>query len=261
MPHPTDPATRAAALDEDAARDVAPGEAAVDDAAPGGSRSAALIEWMVFDLGNVVLYQTDGLVDIARRIGAPSTLELAAFRGAYNAPRRDYDLHSDPVRYWAAVAAASGAPEPDADAVDDLTALDVAMWSGTKPEVLGLFGELRSAGIRLAVLSNAPVAMGDFVRSQPWSRHFEKIVISGEIGMIKPDTAIFDYLLRDVDAPADRVAFTDDLAENIAGARSLGIRGIVFSGLAALRSELATLGVRAEHRRDVPAHGANGARR
>jgi putative hydrolase of the HAD superfamily len=215
------------------------------DAAPGGARSAALIEWMVFDLGNVVLYQTDGLVDIARRIGAPPTLELAAFRSAYNAPRRDYDLHSDPVRYWAAVAAASGAPEPDAGAVDDLTTLDVAMWSRTKPEVLGMFGDLRGAGIRLAVLSNAPVAMGDFVRSQPWSRHFERIVISGEIGMIKPDAAIFDYLLRDLDAPAGRVAFTDDLAENIAGARALGIRGIVFRGLTALRSELATLGVRA----------------
>jgi FMN phosphatase YigB (HAD superfamily) len=43
-------------------------------------------------------------------------------------------------------------------------------------------------------------------------------------------------------SPAGRVAFTDDLAENIAGADAAGIRGIRFRGVAALRSALRGLG-------------------
>lgn len=201
------------------------------------------IEWVVFDLGNVVLYQTDGLPGLARRLGAAATITPAAFRNAYNAPRRDYDLHSDPARYWAAVAAASGAPEPDAAAAAELTAMDVEIWSRTEPAILKLFGELRGTGVRLAVLSNAPVSMGEYVRRQEWARLFDRIVISGEIGLIKPDAAIFAHLLRDLAAPAGRVAFTDDLPENVAGARAAGIRGIQFHGAGPLRSALAELGV------------------
>jgi putative hydrolase of the HAD superfamily len=217
-------------------------DAALDNASARSARATSPIDWMVFDLGNVVLYQTEGLPELARRIGA-AAITPAAFRDAYNAPRRDYDLHSDPLRYWTAVAAACGAAVPDADTVAALTAMDVEIWSRTEPAVVGLFGELRSAGVRLAVLSNAPVAMGDHVRRQAWSHLFERIVISGEIGMIKPDAAIYDHLLRDLAAPAGRVAFTDDLTENIAGADAAGIRGIVFRGAGPLRSALAALGV------------------
>ena len=170
----------------------------MNDARARGTGETGPIEWMVFDLGNVVLYQTDGLPSLARRMGAAAAMTPAAFRDAYNAPRRDYDLHSDPVRY---------------------------------------------TGIRLAVLSNAPVSMGEYVRRQQWARLFDRIVISGEIGLIKPDAAIFAHLLRDLAAPADRVAFTDDLPENIAGAEAAGIRGIVFRGAGPLRSALAALGV------------------
>lgn len=204
----------------------------------------SLIDWMVFDLGNVILHQTASLPELARRIGAPADLTEASFRTAYNAPRRDYDQHSDAACYWAAVAAACGAPAPDATTIADLTALDVALWSRTDPDMLGLLTDLLAAGVRLAVLSNAPTAMGDHVRNQPWARPFEKIVISGEIGLLKPDVAIYRYLLDELGAPASRVAFADDLAENIAGAQTTGIQSMLFTGLAPLREGLAALGVR-----------------
>lgn len=222
--------------------DAALDDASWHDATLAATRSGTQIDWMVFDLGNVVLYQTEGLPELARRIGAAPTVTPAAFRDAYNASRRAYDLHSDPARYWTTVAAASGAPVPDADTIAELTAMDVTIWSRTEPEILELFGELRDGGIRLAVLSNAPTAMGDYVRRQPWAHLFERIVISGEIGLIKPDAAIYEYLLRDLAAPAGRVAFADDLTENIAGAFAAGIRGIVFRGAGALRSALTDLG-------------------
>lgn len=205
--------------------------------------SPCLIDWMVFDLGNVVLHQTASMPEIAGRIGAPAGLPEASLRAAYDAPRRAYDRDSDAARYWAAVAAACGAPAPDAATVADLTAIDVAMWSDTDPDILALFGELAASDIRLAVLSNAPAAMGDHVRRQPWAWGFEKIVISGEIGVVKPDVAIYRHLLGELKTPAGRVAFTDDLAENIAGAAAVGIRALLFTGAESLRVALKGLGV------------------
>lgn len=198
---------------------------------------------MVFDLGNVVLYQNDALPELARRIGADPALPPEAFRAAYNAPRDEYDLHSDANRYWGAVAARSGAAAPSAKLVAELTDIDVTLWSRTNPEIIDMFGALRDARVRLAVLSNAPIAMGQHVRRQPWAQLFERIVISGEIGLIKPDAAIYRYLLGELAAPAERVAFADDLTANIDGANAAGIRGILFHGPAALRARLVELEV------------------
>lgn len=218
------------------------------DEIPRRSHSETLIDWMVFDLGNVVLHQRDMFPAIAKRIGADPALPTTDFRAAYDAPRHDYDLHSDPELYWSAVASSCGAPPPDATAVAELTDLDVELWSQTDPAILDLFAELRSAGIRLAVLSNAPVALGEFVRRQSWSALFEKIVISGEIGHVKPDPAIYRYLLGELGAPGPRVAFTDDLSQNIASANEAGIRGLLYRGEHELRTDLAGLGVVVESR-------------
>ncbi|MEO7127043.1 MAG: HAD family phosphatase [Nakamurella sp.] len=201
------------------------------------------IDWMVFDLGNVVLYQTDAFPELARRIGAAPTVSADEFRSAYNAPRRGYDLDSDQGKYWGLVASASGAPPPDARTIADLTDADLAMWSRTDPAIIAMFSALREAGIRLAVLSNAPTAMRGHVRRQQWAHLFEKVVISGEINLLKPDAAIYRYLLRELATPANRVAFADDLAENIDGANAAGIRGILFRGPTALRADLVNLGV------------------
>lgn len=199
------------------------------------------IDWVVFDLGGVVFRWTDALGRLAERIGAASAAE--EFRAAYSAPRSAYDRDSDAAAYWAAVAQGSGAPAPTAEDVAALTALDIEGWSHSDPEMLALIDDLHHAGVRLAVLSNAPATMGDHVRSRPWASAFDVIIMSGEIGLMKPDEEIYRYLLGTLAVPADRVAFTDDLAANIAGAAATGIRALHFTGVPTLRADLVALGV------------------
>lgn len=201
------------------------------------------VEHVVFDLGGVVLAGPARLPEIARRIGAPADVTPEDFRNAYNAPRLAYDRTSDSRAYWSAVAAAVGAPEPDAAAVAALSDLDTAGWLGTDPGTLDLIAELHGAGVRLAVLSNAPASIGAAVRCLPWARAFEHYVISGEIGMVKPDLAIYHALLEQLDAPADRVLFTDDRPENVTGAQSVGIRAVAFTSADALRASLVSAGL------------------
>jgi putative hydrolase of the HAD superfamily len=66
---------------------------------------------------------------------------------------------------------------------------------------------------------------------------------SGYVGLRKPDTAIYRLALEVLQAAPAEVAFIDDREKNAAAAASLGMHGIVYTGSAALRAELETLGL------------------
>ena len=77
----------------------------------------------------------------------------------------------------------------------------------------------------------------------PFLSWFEDIVVSGFEGVIKPDPRIFRILLeRNAIAP-EAAVFIDDVAVNAAAASRLGIHGIHFRSPAALRQELAAVGL------------------
>ena len=57
---------------------------------------------------------------------------------------------------------------------------------------------------------------------------FDSIVVSAEVGVAKPDPAIFHMLLEEWSLPPEAAVFVDDFADNIAAARQLGMAGIHF---------------------------------
>lgn len=217
--------------------------AQADDARSPTAARASALDFMVFDLGGVIFTRSQALPELAARLGAPADITPGAFRAAYAAGRNDYDRDSDAAAYWTSVARLCGAPEPTDRDIRALTSLDFEGWSHADPDVIAIVDELHRTGVRLAVLSNAPKEMVCNVRSQSWGRLFEHVVMSGALGLLKPEPAIYEYLLDELRAPADRVAFTDDLVANVAGAAGMGIHGIHFTSAAALRGELARLGV------------------
>ena len=81
------------------------------------------------------------------------------------------------------------------------------------------------------------------VEMLPVLQRLERFFLSYEIGVLKPDQAIYEYVLTHVDVPARRILFIDDLEQNIAGAESVGIKGIVFRGIEPLLSELKRRGI------------------
>ena len=77
----------------------------------------------------------------------------------------------------------------------------------------------------------------------PFFERFIDIVVSADEGVIKPDPAIYRCLLdRNRLAAADTL-FIDDKQENIDGARSVGMHGLLFENPALLRAGLQQAGL------------------
>jgi putative hydrolase of the HAD superfamily len=58
------------------------------------------------------------------------------------------------------------------------------------------------------------------------------------MGMMKPDPDIYLAVLNDLACRPDEAVFIDDKTENVEAARQLGMRGIVFRGVAEVQAEL-----------------------
>lgn len=96
--------------------------------------------------------------------------------------------------------------------------------------------ECKEAGHRIYILSNwAPRSFELLEQEYPdFFNLFDGKVISGEIGLVKPDPAIFEYILNkkynkkyDLD-PSDTI-FIDDQPENVDAAQALGIYSLRYT--------------------------------
>jgi HAD superfamily hydrolase (TIGR01509 family) len=120
-------------------------------------------------------------------------------------------------------------------------------WAAILPSAVPGSQELLerlSGKYRLMMLSNTnELHFQQTVEMLPTLQRFEKFFLSYKIGVLKPDRAIYEYVLTHVDVPAQRILFIDDLEQNVAGAESVGIKGIVFRGIEPLLSELEQLGI------------------
>lgn len=80
-----------------------------------------------------------------------------------------------------------------------------------------------------ALLSNAWTnARHVLTESKPCIDAFHVAVFSCEVGLAKPDPAIYNLVLRLCSTEPDEAIFVDDFIENIEAANSLGIHGILF---------------------------------
>ncbi len=118
------------------------------------------------------------------------------------------------------------------------------MMAGAHEGTVAVLTELRTRGVPLLGLTNwsadtfpHAVARFDFLQ---W---FDGIVVSGQERMKKPDQAIFHLLLERYDVRPGDAVFIDDSPGNVEAARDVGLHGLHFTGPAALRSELAGLGL------------------
>jgi HAD superfamily hydrolase (TIGR01509 family) len=82
----------------------------------------------------------------------------------------------------------------------------------------------RESGLRTALLSNS---WGNSYPRDGWEDMFDAVVISGEVGLRKPDRAIFDFTLARLEVTATETVFVDDLEPNVEAARSLGMTAIL----------------------------------
>jgi putative hydrolase of the HAD superfamily len=90
--------------------------------------------------------------------------------------------------------------------------------------MLELVARAKARGIRTALLSNS---WGNHYPESLWDGLFDAIVISGRVGMRKPESRIYRYAAELIDvSPADCV-LVDDLPRNVQGAVEVGMVGVL----------------------------------
>jgi 2-haloacid dehalogenase len=118
------------------------------------------------------------------------------------------------------------------------------MVRGSIDGTVEVLDELQAAGVPVYVLSNASAETWPHaVERFPFLGSFDGVLLSGEVGVAKPDPEIFDELCRRFDIRPGSTIFIDDKAANVDAARALGFAGHHFSAAPALRSELVALGL------------------
>ncbi len=80
----------------------------------------------------------------------------------------------------------------------------------------------------VAIISNTNAAHVLWLDEHlPELRDFDLVMMSNEVGLLKPDPAIFTTALELLDVLPAQAIFIDDIAENVEAARVLGIAGLV----------------------------------
>jgi putative hydrolase of the HAD superfamily len=90
-------------------------------------------------------------------------------------------------------------------------------------EMVGLLRAVRRSA-RVALLSNGTTRLRRDLHVLDLLDEFDVVFNTAELGVAKPDPAVFRLVLDALDTTADQTCFVDDLAENVAGAASVGIR-------------------------------------
>lgn len=198
------------------------------------------IRAVIFDYGMVLCTQDP----VARRnLLALTGMDDAEFERYYWIDRRDYDLgRFDGRGFWQRFGERAGL----AFTPDQLSALvenDVCLWTHLTEPMLAWAAALQEAGLATAILSNMVPDLLRYMRQEfGWLGHFDQLTWSCELGMVKPEPAIYAYTCDKLRiAPSDTL-FIDDKPENVRGAEDAGLNALIFTDPAQLRADLAARG-------------------
>jgi 2-haloacid dehalogenase len=157
----------------------------------------------------------------------------------------EWHRHHDAGRSFAEGARILKDRHPDkAELIDAFALRQAEMMAGPIAGSVEILRELRDRGTPLYALSNWPAEGFAQARERfDFLSWFRGIVISGEIGAIKPQPRIYEVLLERFSIDPLSAIFIDDSEANAAAARSFGIHPIHFTDPAALRADLVALGL------------------
>jgi epoxide hydrolase-like predicted phosphatase len=94
---------------------------------------------------------------------------------------------------------------------------------------------------KTGLISNAWSGLRPWIVRHKFDDAFDVMVISAEIGVMKPDPRIFQYALEQLDMTPSETVFIDDFPENVEAARLLGMHAIHFTNPRQAVSELKQL--------------------
>lgn len=192
------------------------------------------ITTILFDAGGTLVFPNfrrvademaaHGLVaDAAALAGADARVRFEIDRPDVIASTTDYGRFR---RYFDALAVEAGLerlPDPVFQSLDDYHRVH-NLWEDVPSDVPAALDRLRSAGVRMGVISNANGTVRAKLERVGLAGYFELIVDSHEEGIEKPDPRIFARTLERMGVRASEAAYVGDLYHvDVVGAAAAGL--------------------------------------
>jgi putative hydrolase of the HAD superfamily len=124
--------------------------------------------------------------------------------------------------------------------IEDTTDLITRLFAGLGPdeEMIGAVRAVRAGGIKTGLISNS-WGLGIYERAP--TDLFDETIISGDVGMHKPQPEIYLLAAGRLGVEAGECVFVDDLRENCAGAEAVGMTAVLHRDTAATLERLSQL--------------------
>ena len=183
-----------------------------------------MIKAVFFDLGGVIVrteYQSPRQ-HLAERLGMEyEDLEKLVFAGPSGQRASIGDISAE--EHWAEVTRRLRRPDSETESIrEEFFAGDVI-----DREIVSFLRTLR-LHYHVGLISNAWPDLRDYIVKQKFDDAFDHMVISAEVGVMKPDAKIYQIALEQTGVSPDEAVFVDDFIENIDGCEALGMHGIHF---------------------------------
>ncbi len=198
------------------------------------------IRHIVFDIGKVLIHYDPNL-PFSRII--PDETERRWFFD--HVCTHDWNLEQDRGRAWADAEAEVIARYPERE--EQIRAFRLH-WREMVPHAyddsVAIMKGLIEAGRDVTMLTNfAADTFQEARQIYPFLELPRGVTVSGEIGLLKPDVAIYERHASDFDLDPAASLFIDDVLANVEGARAAGWQAVQFTGADKLRADLDQLGV------------------
>ena len=191
-----------------------------------------ILQAVIFDYGGVLRGSDREEFDrVDADVGIPRGTLWSAFHDIpeYRLSRRgeiDRDTFRAAIRR--ALALAVGGEGPAADALARLDRY-LANLPAVDPDMRALIERVRKAGrVKLGLLSNADRGYTEVFRQRGVTGLFDDSVISGDVGVAKPDPAVFLLAAERLGVPPTACLMIDDQPQHLESARRVGLRTHLF---------------------------------
>lgn len=198
------------------------------------------IRHIVFDIGRVLIHY-DPHIPFSRLI--PDDAERNWFFA--NVCTHDWNLEQDRGRSWEDAEALLITDYPDhAENIRAFRKHWHEMVSHAYVESVAIMETLVADGRDVTMLTNfAADTFKEARKLYPFLDLPRGVTVSGEIGLIKPELAIYERHARDFSLEPAHTLFIDDAEKNVEGARAAGWNAVHFKDAEKLKSDLAAHGI------------------
>ncbi|MBW8750426.1 MAG: HAD family phosphatase [Propionibacteriales bacterium] len=196
---------------------------------------------VVFDLGGVLI-DWDPVPALAVAVGEEQARQLMA---AEDFDFYAWNAHQDAGRSFSEGEAEVAATHPHwAEHVRGYFSHYAHSLVGEHPATVEILREVVAAGWPTYALTNWSAETFHHAERQfSFLAEFRAVLVSGELGLAKPDPSIYQALLRRTGTRPEETFFTDDSARNVSAAREVGLDAVQYADAGQLRRELVTRGV------------------